>query len=135
MALPVLEFRQVVKRFNTVNAVDGVSFSVQAGDFFLCSGHLGAARRPRYDYGPTWSLTWRISSAFTCSVFRERRLSFGTCTMSRRLTTAFISGNCTVEQVLAKHCIGAATRFCRCDRMETLKASGSSPLLPAITAA
>ena len=44
MAPPVLEFRQVVKRFGTVNAVDGVSFSVQPGEYFTLLGPSGCGK-------------------------------------------------------------------------------------------
>ena len=44
MAPPVLEFREVVKRFGMVNAVDGVSFSVQPGEFFTLLGPSGCGK-------------------------------------------------------------------------------------------
>jgi iron(III) transport system ATP-binding protein len=44
MPPPVLEFRQVVKRFNAVNAVDGVNFSVQPGEFFTLLGPSGCGK-------------------------------------------------------------------------------------------
>ena len=44
MAQPVLEFREVVKRFGAVNAVDGVSFSVQRGEIFTLLGPSGCGK-------------------------------------------------------------------------------------------
>ena len=44
MALPVLEFRQVVKRFGSVNAVDQVSFSVESGEIFTLLGPSGCGK-------------------------------------------------------------------------------------------
>ena len=41
---PVLEFRQVVKRFASVKAVDGISFSIQPGEFFTLLGPSGCGK-------------------------------------------------------------------------------------------
>ncbi len=41
---PVLEFRAVVKRFQTVNAVDGISFSLQPGEIFTLLGPSGCGK-------------------------------------------------------------------------------------------
>src|ERR1700752_3911041 len=41
---PVLEFRAVVKRFQTVNAVDGVSFSIAPGEVFTLLGPSGCGK-------------------------------------------------------------------------------------------
>src|SRR5215831_21031484 len=41
MPQTVLEFRQVVKRFGTVAAVDRVSFSIQSGEIFTLLGPSG----------------------------------------------------------------------------------------------
>src|SRR5215813_5482967 len=40
----VLEFRQVVKRFGTVGAVDRVSFSIQSGEIFTLLGPSGCGK-------------------------------------------------------------------------------------------
>ena len=44
MAVPVLEFREVVKRFGAVKAVDGVSFSVARGEIFTLLGPSGCGK-------------------------------------------------------------------------------------------
>ena len=44
MAPPVLEFRAVIKRFGTVNAVDGVNFAVQRGEIFTLLGPSGCGK-------------------------------------------------------------------------------------------
>jgi iron(III) transport system ATP-binding protein len=44
MAPAVLEFRGVVKRFGAVQAVDGVSFSIQAGEIFTLLGPSGCGK-------------------------------------------------------------------------------------------
>ncbi len=44
MASTVLEFRQVVKRFGSTSAVDGVSFTVQSGEIFTLLGPSGCGK-------------------------------------------------------------------------------------------
>jgi len=44
MSAPVLEFRDVVKRFGSVNAVDGVSFSIERGEIFTLLGPSGCGK-------------------------------------------------------------------------------------------
>ena len=44
MAAAVLEFRGVCKRFQTVNAVDGVSFSILPGEIFTLLGPSGCGK-------------------------------------------------------------------------------------------
>ena len=44
MAPPVLEFRKIVKRFDTVTAIDAVSFSVQRGEIFTLLGPSGCGK-------------------------------------------------------------------------------------------
>jgi ABC-type Fe3+/spermidine/putrescine transport system ATPase subunit len=44
MAPAVLEFRGVLKRFQTVNAVDGVSFSILPGEIFTLLGPSGCGK-------------------------------------------------------------------------------------------
>ena len=44
MSAPVLEFRNVVKSFGTVNAVDGVSFTIQRGEIFTLLGPSGCGK-------------------------------------------------------------------------------------------
>lgn len=44
MSGPVLEFRDVVKRFGSVNAVDGVSFSIERGEIFTLLGPSGCGK-------------------------------------------------------------------------------------------
>ena len=41
---PVLEFRAVVKRFGSVDAVDGVDFSIQSGEIFTLLGPSGCGK-------------------------------------------------------------------------------------------
>ena len=44
MAPPVLEFRNIVKRFDTVTAVDAISFSVHRGEIFTLLGPSGCGK-------------------------------------------------------------------------------------------
>jgi len=44
MSQPVLEFRQVIKRFGSVNAVDQVSFSIESGEIFTLLGPSGCGK-------------------------------------------------------------------------------------------
>ncbi len=44
MIEPVLEFRAVVKRFQSINAVDGISFSLQSGEIFTLLGPSGCGK-------------------------------------------------------------------------------------------
>ena len=44
MAPPVLEFRKIVKRFDTVTAVDAVSFSIDRGEIFTLLGPSGCGK-------------------------------------------------------------------------------------------
>jgi ABC-type Fe3+/spermidine/putrescine transport system ATPase subunit len=44
MAQPVLEFRDVVKRFGPVSAVDGVSFAIEPGEIFTLLGPSGCGK-------------------------------------------------------------------------------------------
>jgi len=44
MSAPVLEFRDVVKRFGSVNAVDGVSFTIERGQIFTLLGPSGCGK-------------------------------------------------------------------------------------------
>ena len=44
MSHPVLEFRGVRKRFNSVTAVDGVTFSIQPGEIFTLLGPSGCGK-------------------------------------------------------------------------------------------
>ncbi len=44
MSAPVLEFRDVVKRFGSVNAVDGISFTIERGEIFTLLGPSGCGK-------------------------------------------------------------------------------------------
>src|SRR5215217_353773 len=44
MSAHVLEFREVFKRFSTVNAVDGVSFTIARGEIFTLLGPSGCGK-------------------------------------------------------------------------------------------
>ncbi|HEX7229450.1 MAG TPA: ABC transporter ATP-binding protein, partial [Candidatus Binatia bacterium] len=44
MAPPVLEFRNIVKRFDTITAVDAISFSVHRGEIFTLLGPSGCGK-------------------------------------------------------------------------------------------
>ena len=44
MSAHVLEFREVFKRFSTVNAVDGVSFTIEQGEIFTLLGPSGCGK-------------------------------------------------------------------------------------------
>jgi ABC-type sugar transport system ATPase subunit len=42
--MPLLEMRNIVKKFPGVRALDGVSFTVDAGEFFALVGETGAGK-------------------------------------------------------------------------------------------
>ncbi len=44
MSHPVLEFREVRKRFNSITAVDGVTFSIEPGEIFTLLGPSGCGK-------------------------------------------------------------------------------------------
>ncbi len=44
--MALLEIRNVTRRFGDFTAVDAVSLSIEAGEFFTLLGHPGAARPP-----------------------------------------------------------------------------------------
>ncbi|MGH7827648.1 MAG: ABC transporter ATP-binding protein [Candidatus Binatia bacterium] len=44
MSLPVLEFREVIKRFGSQAAVDGVSFTIHSGEIFTLLGPSGCGK-------------------------------------------------------------------------------------------
>src|SRR5438128_3068864 len=71
MAQPVLEFRDVVKRFGTVPAVDGVSFSIQPGEIFTLLGHRAAAKQRLSGLWRDWKS--RMTVRFWSTVHRSPR--------------------------------------------------------------
>ena len=54
--MPVLDVQDVVKRFGTVTAVDGVSFAVGAGEVVGLLGPNGAGKTTTLHIGSAWSL-------------------------------------------------------------------------------
>lgn len=41
---PIIEIRNVSKRFGKVTAVDNISLDIRAGEFLFCLGHLAVAK-------------------------------------------------------------------------------------------
>jgi iron(III) transport system ATP-binding protein len=54
MSAAVLEFRDVVKRFGAVNAVDGVSFTIERGEIFTLLGPSGCGKTTTLRLRAVW---------------------------------------------------------------------------------
>jgi lipooligosaccharide transport system ATP-binding protein len=87
--MPIIEARNVVKRFGGFTAVDGVNFKVERGEFFGLLGPNGAGKtsviRMIYGFSPVTSGTMRIFGLDIATDWREIRSRLGVCQQDNTL--------------------------------------------------
>lgn len=83
MPTPIVEVRDLVKRFGAVKAVDGVSFSVPQGAFFGLLGPNGAGKtttiRMLYGFAPPTSGELRVFGEEITTAWRSIKARIGVC--------------------------------------------------------
>lgn len=96
---PVIEARNVVKRFGELTAVDGVSFAVERGEFFGLLGPNGAGKtsaiRMIYGFSPVTEGQMRVFGQDIGDDWRSIRARLGVCQQDNTLDP-----DLTVEQNL-----------------------------------
>lgn len=96
---PVIEARDLVKRFGTFTAVDNVNFRVEEGEFFGLLGPNGAGKtsviRMMYGFSPLSSGSMKVFGLDIQSGWREIRSRTGVCQQENTLDP-----DLTVEQNL-----------------------------------
>ncbi len=86
---PIIRVENLVKRFKTVTAVDGISFSVQHGEFFGLLGPNGAGKtttiRMLYGFSPPTAGTLEIFGLNISRHWREIKSRIGVCQQENTL--------------------------------------------------
>jgi lipooligosaccharide transport system ATP-binding protein len=97
--MPIIDARNVVKRYNRFTAVNGVSFSVEKGEFFGLLGPNGAGKtsaiRMMYGFSPVSSGDMLIFGMNIRTDWRKIRSRMGVCQQDNTLDP-----DLTVEQNL-----------------------------------
>ncbi len=97
--MSVIEAQQVVKRFGDLTAVDGVSFTVESGEFFGLLGPNGAGKTSVigmiYGFSPVSDGQMNVFGLNVRTRWREIRYRLGVCQQENTLDP-----DLTVEQNL-----------------------------------
>ncbi len=97
--MPIIEARDVVKRYGDFTAVKGITFSVEAGEFFGLLGPNGAGKtsaiRMMYGFSPVSAGNMRIFDMDIRTDWRKIRSRLGICQQDNTLDP-----DLTVEQNL-----------------------------------
>ncbi|MDA8141951.1 MAG: ATP-binding cassette domain-containing protein [Desulfobacteraceae bacterium] len=85
----IIEANQVVKRYGAFTAVDGISFSIQSGEFFGLLGPNGAGKtsaiRMIYGFSPVTSGQMRVFGLDIAQDWRRIRSRLGVCQQENTL--------------------------------------------------
>jgi lipooligosaccharide transport system ATP-binding protein len=96
---PIIAVENLVKRFNTLTAVDGISFGVKKGEFFGLLGPNGAGKtttiRMLYGFSPPTSGRLRVFGLDISRDWRQIKARIGVCQQENTLDP-----DLTVEQNL-----------------------------------